>query len=59
MSESVDENMVAFANIQTTGSSAVDFGPKWACSRGHGCMYGRKYIEAFKGDIVEMFNAGC
>ena len=22
-------------------------------------MYGRKYIEAFKGDIVEMFNAGC
>ena len=59
MSASVDENMGVFADIQTTGSSAVDFGAKWACSRGHGRMYGRKYIEAFKGDIVEMFNAGC
>ena len=52
-----DENMDVFSDISTT--TEVDFSAKWACSRGHGCMYGRKYIDAFKSDIVEMFNAGC
>ena len=47
-----------FASILATRSSAVDFGAKWACSQGHGCMYGQKYIKAFKDDIVKMFNAG-
>ena len=56
MSAAVNENMDVFSDTQRI--DAADFGAKWAFSRGHGRMYGRKYIGTFKSNIVEMFNAG-
>ena len=34
------------------------FSPGWAKTRAHGSKYGRKYIEPFRQEIVEMFNVG-
>ena len=48
---------MSLSDISTT--TEVDFSTKWACSRGYGHMYGWKYIDAFKSNIVEMFNTGC
>lgn len=54
-----NKNNGVFAGIQKTRSSAVDFGTKWVCSRAHGRIFGRVYTDAFKSDIVEVFNAAC
>ena len=37
---------------------AIFFSETWAKTQDYGQKYGRKYIEPFKEDIVEMFKAG-
>ena len=56
MRTSADENRDVFSGIPTT--TEMGYSNKWYCSQGHGRMYRRKYIDAFKSNIVEMFNAG-
>ena len=36
----------------------MHFTAEWAQTPGHGRMHGTKYIEPFKEDIAEMFQAG-
>lgn len=46
------------APVREIPHANVLFQPGWAKTRSHGKKYGRKYIQAFKQDVVDMFNAG-
>ncbi len=45
-------------NNVSDDDKTYEFTGGWACHRLHGRKYGMKYIEPFKKDIDEMFNAG-
>ena len=44
--------------LNTTGDHLYNFEKGWAIQYNMGCKYGRKYIEPFKQDVDDMFQAG-